>query len=97
MKRFLLVLMTFLLPCAAMARQAQPAAADDGFQSLDEWMQDNIDPDVLKALKQLDQERVQRIFSELQLAMQGTNLYQLGTLRETATQLAPLLQKYQHA
>jgi peptidoglycan lytic transglycosylase D len=83
-----------LLPCAAMARQAQPAA-DEGFQSLDEWMQDNINPDVVKALKQLDQDRVQRIFSELQLAMQGTNLYQLGTLRETASQLAPLLQKYE--
>ncbi len=88
------VFLILLLPCAAMARQAQPAA-DEGFQSLDEWMQDNIDPDVVKALKQLDQDRVQRIFSELQLAMQGTNLYQLGTLRETASQLAPLLQKYE--
>ena len=83
-----------LLPCAAKA-QPPPTAADDGMQSLDEWMQDNIDPDVLKALKGLDQERVQRIFSELQLAMQGTNLYQLGSLRETASQLAPLLQKYE--
>lgn len=77
-----------------MARQAQ-TAANDGFQSLDEWMKDNIDPDVLKAVKQLDQDRVQRIFTELQQAMQGTNLYQLGTLHETASELAPLLLKYE--
>lgn len=86
--------MMLLLSFAAMAWQTQ-TAANGGMQSLDEWMQDNIDPDILKALKQLDQDRVKRIFSELQLAMQGTNLYQLATLRETASQLAPLLQKYE--
>ncbi len=77
-----------------MARQTR-SPPDDGMESLDEWLEDNIDSDVLKALKQLDQDRARQIFTELQQAMQGTNLYQLATLRDTATQLAPLLQKYE--
>jgi membrane-bound lytic murein transglycosylase D len=75
---------------------ASPAAEYDiQFESVDDWIQDNIDPDVLGALQKLDQDKVQKIFAELQLAMRGTNIAQLGTLREAANELAPLLEKYQ--
>lgn len=78
--------------------QEQPAAAQPGglqLESLDDFLKDNIDPDVLSALQQLDQDKVRRIFSELGQAMSGTNLQQLATLRETAAQAVPLLQKFE--
>jgi membrane-bound lytic murein transglycosylase D len=98
--KLLLAVILFMLGAASLPtrEQAQPASAqDDGLPSvpLEKWLNDNIDPDVLQALSQLDGERVQQVFSELQQAMNGTNIYRLGALRETATQLIPLLQKYE--
>lgn len=93
--KWLLLIGTMLwLPCAVTAQQSHDSG-DDVSSAVDHWLEDNIDPDVLNALKQLDQDRVRRIFTELQQAMHGTNLYQLATLRDTASQIAPLLQKYE--
>jgi membrane-bound lytic murein transglycosylase D len=91
------ILILLLLSVSAFAQKKAAQAQDDGLQlpSLDEWMKDNIDPDALRVLNQLDEERTRRIFSELQQAMNGTNIYQLGTLRETAAQLLPVLQKFE--
>lgn len=94
MKQLVLAIAVLLLPFAAMA-QPGPGASEGTTSYWDQWLEDNIDSDVLKAVRQLDQERVRRMFTELQQAMQGTNLYQLATLHETASQLAPLLQKYE--
>ncbi|MDB6122447.1 MAG: Lytic transglycosylase catalytic [Pedosphaera sp.] len=93
-KRLFTILFLLLLATAAMAQDA-PVAPGLEFQSLDEWMQDNIDDDVLRALNQLDQDRVHKIFTELEQAMAGTNIYQLSTLRQTATELVPLLDKFE--
>ncbi len=72
-----------------------PAASGIELESVDDWLQDNIDPDVLRALSQLDEEKVRKIFAELKLAMNGTNINQLATLRQSATELVPLLQKFE--
>ena len=89
--KLLLATAWLLLGCASLLAQEQaPPSAP-----LEKWLDENIDPEVLQSLSQLDGERVQEVFSELQQAMIGTNIYQLGALRETATQLIPLLQKYE--
>jgi len=83
---------------SSFAQQKAPPSSDDGFDlssSINQWLEDNIDPDALRVMQQMDAERVQKLFAELQQAMQGTNIYQLGTLRETATQVVPILQKYE--
>jgi membrane-bound lytic murein transglycosylase D len=64
-------------------------------ESVDDWVQDNIDPDVLKVLKELDEGKAQKILAELKLAMEGTNINQLATLRASAKELIPLLQKFE--
>jgi membrane-bound lytic murein transglycosylase D len=100
MKAALIILLTIWLEAAAWA-QAQPAPAAAQapggveLESVDDWLQDNIDPDVLRALSQLDEEKARKIFAELKLAMNGTNLNQLATLRQSATELVPLLQKFE--
>ncbi|HEX3801142.1 MAG TPA: transglycosylase SLT domain-containing protein [Verrucomicrobiae bacterium] len=80
------------------AQTNSPAYSTGGgvqLESVDDWLQDNIDPDVLRALKQLDEKKVQRIFAELKEAMEGTNINQLATLRQSAEELVPLLQKFE--
>jgi membrane-bound lytic murein transglycosylase D len=96
MKRFLAVMLVLLAVVPLPAQEKAPAK-DDGAQPqwLDNWLNENIDPDVLRVLNQLDEDKVQKIFSELAQAMNGTNIYRLSTLRETAKQVIPLLQKYE--
>jgi membrane-bound lytic murein transglycosylase D len=80
------------------AQTNSPAYSTGGgvqLESVDDWLQDNIDPDVLRALKQLDEKKVQRIFAELKEAMEGTNINHLATLRQSADELVPLLQKFE--
>src|ERR1700761_4162704 len=47
-KWLFLLYMALCLPCSLMAQPAQ-SSADDGTSPFDQWLQDNIDPDVLKA------------------------------------------------
>lgn len=94
MKAFLTVFLILLLPGGITARQ-KPPAQQDGALSLDEWLQENIDDDVLRAFKQMDQDRLRRVFLEMQQALQGTNIYQLGALKQTASEWAPILAKYE--
>ena len=93
-KAFLTVFLILLLPGGIIARQ-KPPAQQDGVQSLDEWLQENIDDDVLRAFKQMDQDRLRRVFLEMQQALQGTNIYQLGALKQTVSEWAPILAKYE--
>jgi membrane-bound lytic murein transglycosylase D len=72
-----------------------PAATGLELESVDDWLNDNIDPDVLKALQGLNNAKVERTLKELQEAMAGTNINRLATLRASAKELIPLLQKYE--
>ena len=96
----LLILLAVLAVISAGRMEAQPApaAAQPGglqLESLGDFLKENIDPDVLAAMQQLDRDKVERLFSELGQAMSGTNIMQLATLRETASQMAPLLKKFE--
>jgi membrane-bound lytic murein transglycosylase D len=95
-RRWLGILL-LLLTVAPLPAQQKTPATDGGMEieSLEDLVTQNFDPDVLRALSQLDEDKVRKLFSELQQAMSGTNIYQLGTLRDTAKQLIPLLQKYE--
>ncbi len=85
-----------LLLCGALASAQENASAQgNGLFSPNQWIEENIDPDVLKVLQQLDQEKVDKLFVEMRDAMAGTNIYKLSTLRETATQLVPILAKFE--
>jgi len=97
MKRFVALMLVLPLAVVMPTAQAKGPDTDRGAQSdpLQQWIQENIDPDVLRALSQLDEEKVQRLLTELQEAMNGTNIYKLSTLRDTAKQVIPLLRRYE--
>lgn len=86
----------FLIVLPITAQQKAAPQEESGFDlpAIDDWVKDNIDPDVLRAVSQLDDDKVQKIFSQLQQALDGTNIYQLSAIRDAASKAIPLLQKY---
>ena len=59
-----------------------------------EWAVENIDDRVLDALG-VDRDRTQKFLGELQRQFQGTYVYDLGALRDTARRLQPVLDQYE--
>jgi membrane-bound lytic murein transglycosylase D len=105
-----LAIWIMLLPVgAALAQQkpdqpAQPAKSDQSeksaqsdspAQSIQQWMKDNLDDDVLQMLDQIDQDRVRDFFTKLQRQFDGTNIYELASLKEIAVQVLPVLKQFE--
>jgi len=88
------MLALFSLACPVLAQQKSPPP-DPLAQSVEQWLQDNLDDDVLEALSQIDQGRVRAFFTELQRRFAGTSVYDLGSLKETADRLLPLLEQFE--
>jgi len=96
MKRCL-VLLLVLLPAGWPLAQEPRSPKQSSAQSdpWENWIQENIDPDVLRVLTQIDENKAQQLFADIEAAMNGTNIYRLSTLRDTARQVIPLLRKYE--
>jgi len=82
-------------PALAQQKPAQPAPSGDPAQSIQQWMKDNLDDDVLQFLGQIDQDRVRDFFSKVQQQFDGTNIYELGTLKAVALQVLPVLKEFE--
>ncbi|GDY23053.1 hypothetical protein LBMAG56_44000 [Verrucomicrobiota bacterium] len=61
-------------------------------QAAEKWAYGNLDPRVLKVLEQVDQQRVRRLFAELQQRFHGDYVVDLAALKQTANTLQPLLE-----
>ena len=66
----------------------------DLLQQANDWLNENIDPAALDSLG-VDKDRVQKFFAELQKGFQGTYVYDLGALRDTARQIQPVLERFE--
>ena len=85
-----------LLPASGvLMAQEKPPTQPDPVQSLNQWMQDNLDDSVLDALKQIDQDRVREILAALRQRFEGTNLRELGSLKQATTQALPVLKQFE--
>jgi len=78
-------------PVAAQELEINP---DEVIQSVQEWIQENLDPNALDELG-VDKDRVQRFLAELRQRFQGTYIYDLGALKETSLQILPLLDQFE--
>ena len=95
MKVGVAILIWWVSIACAFAQTDASVSQGNGFFSPGQWIEENIDPDLLKVLQQLDQEKVDKLFVDLREAMAGTNIYTLSTLRDTATHLVPVLATYE--
>ena len=95
MKAWLIILIALMLAGPLPAQQKQQVQTDDLAQSLQQWARDNLDDSVLQMLDQIDQDRVRDFFTKLQQRFDGTNIYELGTLKAVAVQVLPVLQEFE--
>ena len=79
----------------ALRAQEKPLQLDELLRSGEQWLRDNLDPDILDALDNVDQERALSLFKEMNRRFQADNVYDLAALKDTASSLLPLLQRYE--
>jgi membrane-bound lytic murein transglycosylase D len=85
----LAIWIALLLAVPAMAQQ-KPAQSNAPVQSFQQWLNDNVDPDVLQSLS-----GAQDFFTNVQHSFDGTNIYELGSLKEVALKVLPVLDEYE--
>ena len=94
-KHSALLVSILALAGAISAAEPRPATGDDLLQSLQQWALENLDDRVLSALEQVDQDRARTLFAEMQRRLEGSLVYDLGALRQTASGLVPLLEQFE--
>ena len=75
--------------------QTNTVTIDDLMQSAQQWASENLDPNVLAALQNADQEKVRQFFDSVQKNFQGDYVLDLAQLRGTAQTVLPLLESYE--
>jgi membrane-bound lytic murein transglycosylase D len=68
---------------------------DDVMQSADQWANENLDEDVLRALKDVDRAKVKQVFQDIQKQLHGEYVIDLAPLRDAAKSVLPLIEGYE--
>ncbi len=90
------LLIVFLLTGAFTASgQTNTVSVDDLMQTAQQWANENLDENVLRALQNTDQEKVRQFFDAVQKDLQGEYVIDLAQLRDTAKTVLPILQSYE--
>jgi peptidoglycan lytic transglycosylase D len=63
--------------------------------SADQWANENLNDDALRALQELDRERVKQFFHALATQFHSEDVVDLGALNDTAKAVVPLLERYE--
>jgi len=89
-----LLIATGLVLASPVIAQDELPQPNEIIQSVQEWIEDNLDESALEQLG-VDKDRAQQFLTELRRRFQGTYVYELGGLKETAMQLLPVLQEFE--
>ncbi len=68
---------------------------DDLLESGRQWLEENVDPGVLKAFEALDEAEARRLLRDLQRRLAGEYVLDLAAMRDTARALAPVLERFE--
>ena len=68
---------------------------DDLVQSADQWAKENLDEDALRALQEVDRDKVKQFFNDIQKQFHGEYVVDLASLKDTAKAVLPLLEGYE--
>ncbi len=89
-------LVTLVLTCFFSAwAQDDTITLDDLLQGGAQWLQQNLDEDVLRSLPEVDREKVQQLLKDLQQRFQGEYVIDLASLKTTAVAILPLLEQHE--
>jgi membrane-bound lytic murein transglycosylase D len=86
----------FLLLLPMLVRAQDTVPVEDLLKDVQGWVEANADDNWWETLG-LDQGRVRQFLTELQKRFQGYNVYDLGSLQDSATQLLPVLEQFEEA
>ena len=84
-----------LLLAGPVAAQPKPAQSDAPVPSIQQWLNDNVDFDMLQSLGDIDLSGMKGFFTNLQKSFDGTNIYELGSLKDVALKVLPVLDEYE--
>lgn len=84
----------FLALTLATSASAQ-ADFDELARDAEIWMRENLDDSVLHLIDQVDRERVRALFNELMTSLANDDVYDLAPLKETASSLVPVLERFE--
>src|SRR5215212_6600875 len=84
-RRFWVVLIFTLLLWPSWLSAAEATTVEELLQSAEQWAKENLDDDALRALEQVDREKVKRLLEEVQKSLQGEYVIDLAALKDTAS------------
>jgi membrane-bound lytic murein transglycosylase D len=73
----------------------ETATLDDLVQAADQWAKENLDDDALRALQDVDREKVKEFLREIQRRLHGEYVLDLASMKESAKAILPLLEVYE--
>jgi membrane-bound lytic murein transglycosylase D len=74
--------------------QTNSLTLDDLLQSAEQWANENLDDDALRVLKKnTDRQKIEQLFADIQKQFQGEYVIDLATLRTSAKNILPLLER----
>lgn len=81
-----------LIPSSS-ARAQETVTLDDILEGSQQWLKDNLDPQVLRQIDQnIDTDRARSLLRDLQSRLQGDYVVDIARLRQTARALVPILE-----
>ena len=75
--------------------QDETGTLDDLMESADQWAKENLDDDALRALQDVDRDKVKQVFNDIQKQLQGAYVVDLASLKDAVKALLPLLEGYE--
>jgi membrane-bound lytic murein transglycosylase D len=86
------ILALLLVSLLRLPGQDETVTLDDLVESADQWAKENLDEDALRALGEVDRDRVKQFLREIQKQFHGEYVLELAALKDTAQSILPLLE-----
>ena len=91
MKNLWLIALVLAGSCAAFG-QDDRLTLDDALAAANQWAKENLDDDALRALGQVDQDKVREVFAEIEKEFRGEYVVDMAAVRDTAREILPVLE-----
>lgn len=93
--KFTVIAILILAVCGGVSAQTNDADMDDVLDSVQQFAQDNLDPDVLHVLQSVDQKQVEDFLEHYQEYLRGDYVLDMAQLKDGANAVLPLLEAHE--
>lgn len=89
------IIALLIVACGAAQAQTNTPDVNDVFNAVQQFAQDNLDDDVLKALQDVDRQKVQDFLNHYQDYLQGDYVLDMAQLKDASKSILPLLDAHE--